>query len=107
MVVFPQKIIKNKDGSISVVADTTFYMDSHRNIIDFVEFQDSMNTGDYNVSLRDTLNGIISQLKKKDDVSEHPIFKVGNNLPDLDLKGIADVEKYKLFTLISLQTVII
>lgn len=62
---FSQSVIKNNDGSITVISDSTVYLDSNRNIINRDIFQDSLNTGNYVVSFKDTLRRVEFQLKKK------------------------------------------
>ncbi len=87
ILLFSQSVIKNNDGSITVISDSTVYLDSNRNIINRDIFQDSLNTGNYVVSFKDTLRRVEFQLKKK-IVTEHPMFRLGKKFPDLELLDI-------------------
>ncbi|MGL5683246.1 MAG: TlpA family protein disulfide reductase [Marinifilaceae bacterium] len=75
------KIIYNKDGSISVVSDSAFYTDSNGNRINFAAFQDSLNMGDYSISLMESSNGVETKLVRKN--ATETIFKVGEKFPVL------------------------
>lgn len=104
ILLFSQSVIKNNDGSITVISDSTVYLDSNRNMINRDVFQDSLNTGNYVMSFKDTLRRVEFQLKKK-IVTEHPIFRLGKKFPDLELldinqnkSTITDKEEYTLFT---------
>lgn len=49
---FSQEVIKNDDGSITMVSDTMIYLDSSGRNIDMKAFNDSLATTKYNVSFK-------------------------------------------------------
>lgn len=52
VILFSQEIVKHDDGSISIIANTTYFLDSSGNDIDKNAHQDSLNTGEYNFSIK-------------------------------------------------------
>lgn len=105
ILLFSQEIVKNKDGSISITADSMTYHDTLGNKIDENLFKNSLNTGKYNVSITETQNNVKFQLKKKYSAEDHPILQLGKEFPLIELENknqneIKEIgeKKFTLFT---------
>ncbi len=85
---FLQEIIKNADGSVSITADTMIYLNSSGNHLDKTLYQDSLNTGKYDVSLKKIPGGIEIRLKKRYTEERYPELQLGKEFPPLELVDI-------------------
>ena len=85
---FSQEVIKNDDGSITMVSDTMIYLDSSGHNIDMKVFNDSLATSQYNVSFKMLTNGIENKLIKKDITKSNDKLQLGNEFPNLELIDI-------------------
>ncbi|WP_294066728.1 hypothetical protein [Proteiniphilum sp. UBA1028] len=83
-----QEIIKNADGSVSITADTMIYLNSSGNHLDKTLYQDSLNTGKYDVSLKKIPGGIEIRLKKRYTEERYPELQLGKEFPPLELVDI-------------------
>ncbi|WP_294083029.1 hypothetical protein [Proteiniphilum sp. UBA5384] len=94
---FSQEIIKNEDGSVSIIADTMIYLDSSGNHLDKNLYQDSLKTGKYDVSFMKIPGGIGIQLKKRYSEERYPELQLGKEFPPLEL---VDINQNKIKLLI-------
>ncbi|WP_298654071.1 hypothetical protein [uncultured Proteiniphilum sp.] len=85
---FSQEMIKNADGSVSIIADTMIYLDSSGNHLDKNLHQDSLSTGKYDVSLKKIPGGIEIQLKKRYSEERYPELQLDKEFPPLELVDI-------------------
>lgn len=94
--IFSQKLVKNEDKSITVTAHTNFFHDPSGRQIEINEFQDSLSTGNYSITIKDTLNGCAKNQLKSKKINNSTLM-VGQEFLDFDFTSSMSSQKKLLF----------